>query len=81
MTTPDAILARLQPLFQDILDIPDLNLTAAMTAADVDEWDSLNHIRLISAIEQQFKVQLSSAEVEALACVGDMAALVSAKLG
>lgn len=81
MPTPTEILAQLQPLFQDILDIPDLILTAGMSAKDVDEWDSLNHIRLVSAIEQHFKVALSSAEVERLACVGDMADLVAAKLG
>jgi acyl carrier protein len=51
-----------------------------MSAKDVDEWDSLNHIRLISGIEQHFQVQLSSAEVERLTCVGDMVDLVASKL-
>lgn len=80
MTTSADVLIAMQPLFQEILDIPDLQLTSAMSAKDVDEWDSLNHIRLISGIEQQFKVQLSSAEVERLTCVGDMADLVASKL-
>ena len=80
MATAAEILTQLQPLFREILDIPDLTVTAAMTARDVDEWDSLNHIRLISAIEQHFHVRLSSAEVEGLACVGDMADLVAGKL-
>jgi acyl carrier protein len=79
--TPDAILAELQPLFRDILDIPTLTLTPTMTAKDVDEWDSLNHMRLVAAIEQHFGVRLSSAEVEALTNVGDMAALVARKKG
>lgn len=74
------VLASMTPLFQEILDIPDLQLTVAMSAKDLDEWDSLNHIRLISGIEQHFKVQLTSAEVERLTCVGDMADLVAAKL-
>ena len=77
--TPDAVLAELQPLFQDILDIPSLTLTPTMTAKEVDEWDSLNHMRLVAAIEQHFAVRLSSAEVEALTNVGDMAALVARK--
>jgi acyl carrier protein len=77
--TPDAVLAELQPLFQDILDIPSLTLTPTMTAKGVDEWDSLNHMRLVAAIEQHFAVRLSSAEVEALTNVGDMAALVARK--
>jgi acyl carrier protein len=80
IATPADVLAALQPLFRDILDVPDLQLTASMSAKDVDEWDSLNHIRLISGIEQHFKVRLTSADVERLTCVGDMANLVAAKL-
>lgn len=80
MPTPSELLTSMQPLFRDILDIPDLELTNSMSAKDVPEWDSLNHIRLISGIEQHFGVQLSSAEVERLTCVGDMAELVASKL-
>ena len=79
MPTPSDVLTRMQPLFRDILDIPDLELTPDLSARDVPEWDSLNHIRLISGIEQHFGVQLSSADVERLTCVGDMADLVAAK--
>lgn len=80
MPTPSELLASMQPLFRDILDIPDLELTNGMSAKDVLEWDSLNHIRLISGIEQHFGIQISSTEVERLTCVGDMAELVASKL-
>lgn len=81
MPTADDILRQLEPIFQEILDIPDLHLTRSLNAKQVPEWDSLNHMRLLAAIEQQFAVRLASREVEALADVGDMADLVARKLG
>ena len=80
MPGPSEVLSSLQPLFRDILDIPDLDLTEDMAAKDIDEWNSLNHMRLISAIEQKFKLRLTTREVENLKCVGDMAALVASRL-
>jgi len=80
MPSPSEVLSSLQPLFQEILDIPDLVLTREMTAKDIEEWNSLNHIRLISATEQKFGLRLTALEVENLKCVGDLAALVASKL-
>jgi acyl carrier protein len=80
MTSPSEVLAILQPIFRDVLDIPNLVVTNSMTAKDIEEWDSLNHIRIISATEQKFKVQLTSLEVDKLTCAGDLAALVASKL-
>ncbi len=45
-----AFIERLQPLFREILN-PDLVLTEDLDASRVPEWDSLNHISLIVAIE------------------------------
>lgn len=80
MPTSAEILASLQPLFRDILDIPDLVLTPGMSAKNIEEWDSLNHIRIISATEQKFSVQISSAELEKFTCVGDFVDLLIVKL-
>jgi acyl carrier protein len=80
MPSPSEVLSSLQPLFRDILDIPDLVLTNDMAAKDVEEWNSLNHIRLISAVEQKFALQLTGIEIENLKCVGDLAVLVASKL-
>ena len=80
MPSPSEVLSSLQPLFREILDIPDLVLTSHLAAKDVEEWDSLNHIRLVSATEQKFALRLTSLEIETLKCVGDLAALVASKL-
>ena len=51
-----------------------------MTAADIDDWDSLSHINLIVAVEKAFKVKFTTAQVQGLANVGEFAALVASKL-
>jgi acyl carrier protein len=78
---PDSkIFDRLTPIFQDIFDDDDLIPTSAMTANDVDEWDSLSHIRLIVAVEQDFNVKFSIPEIERLKNVGDFADMIAGKI-
>lgn len=72
-------LHRVRDLMLDVFDLDDLEITPATTAADVDEWDSLHHIRLIIAIEKNFKIKFKNSEVETLKNVGDLIALVDAK--
>lgn len=80
MPSPAEILTQLQPLFREVFDVPDLVLTESLAAKDVEAWDSLNHIRVIAAIEQKFAVRLTSQEVESLTCVGDVAKLLANKV-
>ena len=74
------MLARLQPIFRDILD-PNLVLTEELDASRVPQWDSLNHISLVVAIESEFGVELSAEELATLRNVGDMVRLLAAKTG
>ena len=50
-----------------------------MTASDVEDWDSLNHINLIVAVEREFKVKFTTAEVSGLKNVGDLMDLIGRK--
>lgn len=52
---------------------------AEMTAEDVDGWDSLNHVRLIIAVERAFSVRFSTRELTGLKNVGDLASIVQGK--
>jgi acyl carrier protein len=73
------ILQRLNNTFQEVFDDEDLRVSRETTAANVDGWDSLMHVRLILSIEKEFKVRFSSSEVAALKTVGDLADLIAAK--
>jgi acyl carrier protein len=77
--TPQEIHGRLTEIFKDVLDLPSVSLTRDTTAAEIEEWDSLNHISLIVAIERDFSVRFDLAELKSLRNVGDMLDLIQRK--
>ena len=74
------ILDELQPIFQDIFEDDELSITAESNADTVEDWDSLAHITLIVAIEQEFEIKFALGELEAMKNVGDMVELMQIKL-
>jgi acyl carrier protein len=74
------ILDQLQPIFQDILDQPDLVITRESNAHNVEDWDSLAHINLIMAIDRHFKIKIALGELQDLKNVGDMVDLIQRKV-
>lgn len=74
------IYAQLTPIFQDLFDDETLVVTPSLTAADVPDWDSFNHINLIVAIEARFKIKFQTAELENLHTAGHLAELIEKKL-
>lgn len=77
---PEEIYAQLTPIFRDLFDEESLVVTPSLTAADVPEWDSFNHINLIVAIESRFKIKFQTAELEGLHTAGHLATLIQTKL-
>jgi acyl carrier protein len=73
--------AGLTSVFHDVFDDDTIVVTPELTAADVDEWDSLRHIRLIAAIERKFGLSFSAAEIGRLKNVGQLVSLIEAKKG
>lgn len=55
-------------------------VTSSTSAKDISDWDSLNHITIISSIERAFKLKFSLSEITKLQNVGDMADLILVKL-
>ena len=63
---------RLTTIFHEVFDDTSIHLFDEMSAEDLDEWDSLNHITLVLTIEKEFDVTLNAAEVGGLENVGEM---------
>jgi acyl carrier protein len=74
------LLPEVQEIFRDVLDQPDLVITRESNASTVDDWDSLSHINLITAISKRYKIKFALGELESLKNVGEMLDLMQGKL-
>ena len=69
-----------QEIFRDIFDVDDLVITDSTNSDEIEDWDSLNHINLVSAIEQEFGVKFTLVELVSLKNVGEMIDLMTFKV-
>jgi acyl carrier protein len=75
------LIDRITSIFREVFDDDSLILNENMNASDIDEWDSLTHIRLIVSHEIEFGVKFSIIEVGDLENVGEFINLLESKLG
>ena len=73
------IYARLTGIFEDVFDDDSIVVTPALSAKDVDGWDSLTHIRLILTVEKAFRVKFSTSEIGKMQTVEDLVTLIKAR--
>ena len=73
------IYERLNTVFRDFFDDDDIEVDASTTADDIEDWDSLNHITLMSAVEEEFGLRFTMGEVSGMRNVGEMAEIISAR--
>lgn len=76
----EEILPEVQDIMRDVFDLDDLEISPATTAEEIEEWDSLSHIRMIVAIERKFKFKFKNSEIEGLKNVQDLVNLVATKI-
>ena len=72
----DEIYERLNEVFRDVFDDDSIEVNADTTANDIEDWDSLNHITLIDAVESEFGVRFTMGEVSGMKNVGEMAQII-----
>jgi len=73
------VTARLTKVFRETFDDNSIELRDETTAKDIMEWDSLTHIILVLAVEQEFGLSLNAAEIGSLENVGKMLDLLVVK--
>ncbi len=66
------ILKKITEIARDVFDNDEVELTEQTTAADVEEWDSLSHLSLVSDIEDEFGIRFTLAEVSGSKNVGEL---------
>ena len=62
-----------------MFDQPELSINRESSAKTVEGWDSLTHVTLVMAVEQEFKVKFGLGELQDLENVGGMADLIRRK--
>jgi acyl carrier protein len=74
------LLPEIQRIFRDIFDDSSLVITRDSNAATVEDWDSLAHVNLVTAIEKKYGIRFALGELQDLKNVGDMIDLIQEKL-
>ena len=70
--TREEILDKVTEIFRDVFDDDTIVVTEEMTAADIEDWDSLTHITLISEVENAFDFTFAMKDVLGMKNVGEM---------
>ena len=76
----DEIFKKLNEVFCDVFDDPDIQISDLTTAADIEGWESLTHITLISSVEDAFDISFSMKEVVKMKNVGEMVDIIEEKI-
>jgi len=74
--TNEEIYIRTTEVFHDIFDDESIVVTAETVADDIEEWDSLEHINLVVAIEKEFGVKFKMKEITGMKNVGEMVEII-----
>ena len=68
----EEILEKLTEIFEEVFDEEGIVITEETTADDIDDWDSLTHITLISAVEEEFDMKFAMKDVIGMKNIGEM---------
>ncbi|MEO6225838.1 MAG: acyl carrier protein [Sphingomicrobium sp.] len=77
----DEVLARIQQVVSEQLDDDNVVLDMNTVANAVNGWDSLAHVRIMIAVEEEFGIKFRMSDITSLDNVGDLVRLVDATLG
>lgn len=74
------ILDKLNGVFREVFDDEAITVTDETTAADIEDWDSLTHITLISEVESEFGFTFAMKDVLGMKNVGEMLDIIEKEL-
>ncbi|HIY59790.1 MAG TPA: acyl carrier protein [Candidatus Eisenbergiella pullistercoris] len=78
--TREEVYETLNGVFQDVFDDESIEVNDETTSEDVDGWDSLEHINLIAAVEQEFGVKFNMGQVVSMKNVGEMVDIILSQI-
>ena len=76
----EEIYERLNNVFRDVFDDESIVVKPETTSGDIEDWDSLEHINLIVAVEQEFGIKFNMNEVTTMKNVGEMVDIIKSRI-
>ncbi len=70
----------LNEVFQDVFDDMSIEVDENTTSDDIEDWDSLEHINLLAAVEQEFGVKFNMGQVNTMKNVGEMVDIILSQI-
>ncbi len=74
--TREQVYEKLNEVFHDVFDEETIQVNDSTTANDIEDWDSLEHINLIVAVEKSFEIKFTMGEVTGMKNVGAMVDII-----
>ena len=78
--TREEVYETLNGVFQDVFDDESITVNDETTSDDIEDWDSLEHINLIAAVEQDFGVKFNMGQVVSMKNVGEMVDIILSQI-
>jgi acyl carrier protein len=78
--TREKLFEEITDIFRDVFDDDSLIIVDETNSEDIEDWDSLEHINLVVAMEKRFNMKFNIKEVGKLKNVGEMADLILSKM-
>jgi acyl carrier protein len=74
--TREQVYENLNEVFQDVFDDDSITVNDETTAADIEDWDSFEHINLVIAVEKRFRIKFTVGEANEMKNVGEMVDII-----
>lgn len=75
------VIKKLTPIFREVFSDNSIELRDNMTADDVERWDSLSHMIMITTVEKEFGIKFKLKDLNKMKQVGDLISIIESKLG
>lgn len=76
----EEVFERLNEVFRDVFDDASITVNDSTTSDDIEDWDSLEHINLMAAVESEFGVKFSMGQIVTMKNVGEMVDIILQKI-
>lgn len=72
----EEIFEKLNEIFREVFEDDSIVVTDSTSSADIEDWDSLTHITLVSSVEDEFDIKFSMKDVIGMKNVGEMVDII-----